>query len=505
MRLYFNLIIVIIFIANSLLAYSIPVGRTDTDLIYDFSRELYLRGYGSPDRSLFGRLDNHYIQRTILLINGLNRITEPLSELSQNYDVANQSVKLHMMVSPEYSYSKESKKIYWLTVSQLDYRITDNFSTQIAYRSDSRLTHDPTYMGKRWVSTAGYAEMAVIGYQKDGLSIDLGRKRYLWGVANGGKSLMLSAQAMPMDGISVSYIVSRQISVHTIVAYISHLATDSLSRGDVHLDNRYFSAHALRVSPANWLDIVLKESVVYGGPGRRLELQYALPLPIYHFEQLNEGSDDNTMFGLETVFRYRNRAAGFCEILLDDFQIESKTASDREPSMYGIALGGLLFDWPLKASHWEINYDRITNRTYNQLYDRNKYIHQNRSLGYPLGPDNELVKIAYNYHINSQLHCGIELSQHRQGEGRINSPWTTPWLDDPNYSDEFPSGVVRTEKGVRFRLNYFAKNIIQSKLSVEYADIKNDRNIIGNNKGLWKANCEITFNLPNLSWRFDHE
>lgn len=505
MRFYINLIIIIVFIANSLLAYTIPVGRTDTDPIYDYCRELYLRGYGSPDRALFGMLDNLYIKRIIPLTKGLNNITKSLTELSQNYDVVKQSATLHLMVAPEYAFSKESKKIYWFTSSQLDYRISEKYSTQIAYLSDSRLTHDPTYMGKRWISTAGYAELAVISYQSDRLAIDLGRKRNLWGIANSGKSLMLSSQAMPMDGISVSYTVNRQVSVHTIIAYISHLATDSLSRGDVHQDNRYFSAHALRVSPANWLDIVLKESVVYGGPGRRLELQYVMPLPIYHFEQLNEGSDDNTMFGLEMVVRYKNRAAGFCEILLDDLQIESKTASDREPSMYGIALGGLLFDWPLKASHWEINYDRVTNRTYNQLYDRNRYIHQNRSIGYPLGPDNELVKIAYIYHINSQLHCGIELSNHRRGEGRINSPWTTPWLDDPGYKDEFPSGVVRTEKGVRFRLNYFAKNIIQSKLSVEYADIKNDRNIIDNNKGLWKANCEITFNLPNLSWRFDHE
>jgi hypothetical protein len=504
MRFFINLIS-IIFLTELLSAYSIPVGRTDTDPIYELSRQLYLRGYGNSDHALFGRLDNLYIKKMTQQCEGLDKATNPLLELSKKYNVDNQSAVLRLMISPEVNLSEDSKKVYWLTSSQLDYRISDNLTAQFAYRSDSRLTHDPFYMGKRWVSAAGYAEIAALEYQNDRLSVDLGRKRNLWGIANSGGSLMLSAQAMPLDGISVSYKINSRISVHTIVAYLSHLATDSLSRGDVHLDNRYFSAHALKVSPSSWLDLVLKESVAYGGPGRRLELQYALPVPIYHFEQLNEGSDDNTMFGLETVVRFKKRLAGFCEILLDDYQIESKTASDREPSMYGILLGGLLFDWPMKASYWEINYDRVTNRTYNQLYDRNRYIHQNQSLGYPLGPDNELIKIAYNYHVNSQLYCRIELSQARRGEGRINSPWTTPWLDDPNYVDKFPSGVVRTEKGVGFRLNYFAKSLIQSKLSVEYADIKNDRNIIGNNKGLWKANCEITFNLPNLSWRFDHE
>ncbi|NLI15557.1 MAG: capsule assembly Wzi family protein [candidate division Zixibacteria bacterium] len=505
MRLYYYPLIIVIFAVNSLPAYVIPVGRTDTDPIYEFNRELYLRGYGNPQRVLFGWLDYPSVQGAIQSTNNLNKITQPLSDLLQGYRVTNQSASLHLTISPEYAFSKDSKKIYWMTSSQLDYRASNNITAQVAYRSDSRLVHDSDYTGKRWLSTAGYAEMALLSYAGEKLSIDLGRQRHLWGMANGGNSLILSSWAMPLDGISASYRLNRYVSIHAIAAYLSRSATDSLSRWDVNTVNRYFSAHALRISPAQWLDIVFKESVVYGGPGRRFELQYALPLLIYHFEQLNEGSDDNTMFGLEAVVRYKNRIAGFCEIMLDDYQIENKTPSDREPSMYGVLLGGLLFDWPVESSYWEINYDRVANWTYDQLYDRNRYIHQNRSLGYSWGPDNDLIRIAYNYHINSRFHFGVELSKRRQGEGRITTPWTTPWLDNPDYSEKFPSGVVRTEKGVRFKLKYFAKNIIQSKLSVEYADIENDSNIIGNDKGLWKANCEITFNLPNLSWRFDHE
>jgi hypothetical protein len=504
MRLFINLI-AIIFIADSTFGISIPVGRSDTDPIYEFSRELYLRGYGNPDMALFGHPDNAYVNSLSNQAAELNKITEALSYQTQKYFIEDQSLNFRMAISPEIALSKDSKKIYWSFYPQLDYRASKNISAQFAYRAESRLVHDPTYMGKKWDSSAGFAELAVISYQSDRLNIDLGRRRNLWGIAENGRSLMLSAQAMPLDGLFLSYQLNRWLSVHSIVAYLSPLAEDSVVHQGLNTDNRYLSAHALRISPAQWLDIVLKESVVYGGPGRRLEFQYAMPLPIYHFEQLNSGNDDNTFFGLETVLRYKNRLAGYCELLLDDYQIEHKTASDREPSEYAIILGGQLFDWPLKTSSWEINFERVANRTYNQYYTRNRYIHQNQPLGYPLGPDNETIKIDYNYHITNQIYCGLQLSQFRQGEGKINNRWLTPWLEIPNYSEKFPSGVVRTEKGVCLRLFYLAKSLIQSKLTVEYADIKNDRNIAGNNKNLWKTNCEITFNLPNLSWRFDHE
>jgi hypothetical protein len=481
------------------------VGRPDTELIFKFAREIYLRGYGDADKALFGQIDNDYIE-TLANQSGKNdKIANSLSDQVRRFALENQTISFRMAIAPEFAISKDSRKAYWSFYPQLDYRASKTVSAQIAYRAESRLTHDPNYMGKQWQNAAGYAEIAMISYRGDKLWIDLGRRRNVWGIAADGQSLMLSAQAMPLDGLFIGYRLNRWVSVHSIVAYLSALANDSLSGDGLFRDNRYFSAHAIKVSPAKWLDIVLKESVVYGGAGRRLELQYTLPLPIFHVEQLNNGSDDNTMFGLETVLRYKNRLAGYCELLLDDFQIEKKSASDREPSEYCIAVGVQLFDWPQLSSFWEVDYARIANRTYNQYYQRNRYLQLNQPLGYPLGPDNETIQLSYNYHINRGLYSGIRLYRTRQGEGRIDSPWLTPWLEIPNYTEKFPSGAVRTEKGVGFRLFYLSKKLIQSKLTIEYADIKNDRNTAGNNKRLWKTNCEITFNLPNISWRFDHE
>jgi hypothetical protein len=482
----------------------IPVGRLDTDLLYEYSRELYLRGYGDPGASLFGRIDTRYLSALSLKAIRHENISLPLAVMAGRFDLDDNTVDFRLTTIPRGVYSEENKKAYWTFYPQLDYRLSKNILAQIAYNLDSRLAHDGNYMGKRWRSFAGFAETAVISYQGSNLWLDIGRRRNFWGIAPQGQSLMLSAQAMPLDGIFVGYRLCRQLSVHSIVAMLSPVREDRITQG-LYNDNRYFSAHALRISPVNWLDIILKESVVYGGPGRRLEPYYAQPLLWFHAEQLNSGNDDNTFFGLETVWRFKNRLACYAELLMDDIQVERKTDSDREPKEYGLIIGADFFDLVIPSSSCEIEYARIANRTYNQLYPRNRYINLNRPIGYPSGPDNETFWFNYTHHFSRQALWGIWLYQIRQGEGKIDVPWSTPWIENPDFAEKFPSGVVRKESGAGLRFIYLKDARFQGKLTTVFADIKNDRNIFGNDRDLWSINCEIIFNLPNISWRLDHE
>jgi hypothetical protein len=483
----------------------IPVGRPDTDKLYSYTRELYLRGYGNAGAVLFAPINNTYINCLLNEPNLNDNIIIPLKTLAGLYDYEKSRLSFQTTIVPYGIASNKQKKGYFSIIPQLCYSISPQISIAIAYRIDSHLAHDLTYDGKKWQNFAGYADLATASYRGKKLSLDIGRRRTNWGIAHDSNTLMHSALAMPVDGLFFGYKLAKYLSFHSTIAYLSPIKNDSLSAAGNQTENRYFSAHALCFSPSKWLDFTLKEAVVYGGAGRPLEAYYVSPLLWYHAEQLNSSVDDNTFLGMDAIVRFNHKFAGYSEFLIDDWQIDKKGGSDREPGEYGLIVGMDIFDFPKPTSNWEIEYTKIANRTYNQLNPRNKYLQHNLPLGYPLGPDNQSLGIVYNNHLTTKILLSARYRYQQQGEGRIDGPWLTPWLDNPDYKEEFPSGVVEKISTFGFEFYYQKNAIWQCKLSGDFADIKNDNNVLGKSKRLWRFNYEFICNLPHISWRLEDE
>ncbi len=399
-------------------------------------------------------------------------------------------------------FGKDFNKAYWQFFPEISYGIAKNISLRVDYRIDSKLAGDSDYAGKKWKGWAGYAENATVGYITKRLSIDLGRRRTNWGIGRQSNSLFVSSSAMPMDGLFMRYRFNEHIELAWITTFLSP-TIDSV--GLPASENRYLSAHALIVSPFDWCDIMLKESVVYGGPGRRPELYYAFPLLWYHAEQLNQDRDDNTFVGLGAVFKMPGRAALYFDLLIDDLQIEKRTAFDREPSEYAFSGGVCLFDFPVESTNLELTYDLITNRTYNQIRTYNRYENEGVPIGDSLGPDHDRIGVFYDWHFSSYMHIAASVTFQRRGEGRLTGDWTTPWLDSPGYKEAFPSGIVEKTTRANLGLHVQKNRYWQSKLALEFVDIKNDNNIRGEDRRTWGLYYNIVCDLPRISWRIDDE
>lgn len=484
----------------------IPVSRPDTEISYDYLRELYLRGYLKSSDILFAPIDYDLVKSLPdnSISSASDYLVRPLKSLNQHYDLKPKSLTLHAEIAPHAGFDDERQKGYLALIPELTYRITKSWSTGLAYRIDGGLVDDPLYQGKRWGGAAGYAEMAVLSYHHKGLAIDVGRRRSRWGIAADGQTLMHSAAAMPLDGLFIEFRPDSHFALISTAAYLSPLA-DSLSGLPVgQTENRYYSAHALCISPFDWWDIVLKESVIYGGVGRRPEAAYIIPFLWFHAEQLNAGTDDNTFLGFETVIRARDRFAGYLEMLLDDIQIESKTEGDNEPAEFGLIAGFDIFDFPLKTGDCELEYVRIASRTYNQLLPRNVYINQGYPIGQPFGPDHQSLSLSYTYHFSTELSGRIGFYGQDRGQERLGDPWSAPWLDEPAYHENFPSGVVERRRGITGHLFFNKNGFLQGKLSADIADIKNIENIPGEDKTVWNIGIEIIVNTPNLNWRLNN-
>ncbi len=482
----------------------LPLGRPDTDLYYSTLRELYLRGLADSPKILFSPVSNKYIKELSRenYQGHIAKVSASLKLVNSRFYNSSDGFNFSVPAITYGSANNSEKNAYLALFPSMNYRMSNTILLELVYRLDSGLNDDSLYTGKIWNGFAGYAQSANLKYQGKKLSIDVGRRKSRWGIAGDGNTLLLSKPARPLDGLFIDYKINRLISFHFINAYLSRIYSDASQENSGSIVNRYLSSHALRISPSIWLDLVFKESVIYGGPGRRLEFNYAIPFLWFHGEQLNEDFDDNTFLGMEAVIRLRNKYAGYFELLVDDFQIEKNTLSDNEPNEVGYIAGINIFDFPVNASRLEIEYSRISNFTYNQIRSYNRYTNYNMPIGHPLGPDHESFAVSYMYHIKKNITTELEFYIKRRGEGRINDPWETPWINDPAYANKFPSGIVEKTHGGTFGLSFQKSDILQGEFSLSYKSIKNYRNIAGIDKNLWGVDFRVI--VTALSFQRGH-
>ena len=265
---------------------------------------------------------------------------------------------------------------------------------------------------------------------------------------------------------------------------------------------RYLTGHSLTLRPTKSLSLSFRETVLYGGPGRRFEPVYILPILWYHGTQLNSRMDDNILMSAGADYRFRGKLWLYGEFLVDDYQIEKKTRGDYEPNELAYLGGGELYDIPIKRTSVALEYARVNNWTYNQGRSQNRYINDNFPIGFPTGPDGDIWNWRASWWAVKDIRLSYVGSYRRQGKGRIETPWTRPWLSVDNYSEAFPSGTVERHVVNGLSIMAFDKNRFWGNLAINYSDIINVGNVPGKNRDGWEFAIDIGYELPHLSWGF---
>ena len=324
----------------------------------------------------------------------------------------------------------------------------DNLFVYGNFLLDEKMAENENYTGKKWRGLAGEVEQAFVRYQRQSFDITAGRFASFWGPKN---SLILSDNNA-LDGLGYSIHWGR-LSLSYRLARLDGLNPDT--DGVDQYYNRYFAGHRLDLHLSNAIRFGVFECVVFGGPGRQIDLYYLNPIIFFHSSQLNEGMNDNTFIGFDFSVRPRTGLRLYGQVLVDDFQIEKKTQGDQEPDQYGLLAGGQLVDiWP--SVDIAAEYTRVTNWTFNQKLDQNRYLIDGSPLGDVRGNDFDRLSASITRWFGDNMALSAEFASLRQGEGRITDDWTEPWLDiDGDYDEPFPTGIVETTNSYSLRFRGF--------------------------------------------------
>ena len=312
-----------------------------------------------------------------------------------------------------------------------------------SFTLDEALAKDPDYNGKVWRGLAGDVDQAFVVYQKSKFTLLAGRFAGFWGPQ---KSLIFGKH-QKLDGLAYTMRFGR-IVVSYRLAQLNGFNPDVVDTVGL-FQNRYIAAHRVDVHLRDNLCIGGFEAVLFGGAGRTIDAFYLNPLLFLHGTQLNKGTNDNTVIGFDFSWQPWRNYSLYGQVLIDDLQIDSETAADKEPAEYGV-IGGIYAANVLPHIDLKAEYTRVTNWTFNQMLPRNRYLNDGKPIGDVRGNDYDLAQLwVYYWFWPRHLRCNLSASYYRQGEGRITADWTSPWSDaEGDYDEPFPTGIV--EKTMTF-------------------------------------------------------
>ncbi|UCG62468.1 MAG: hypothetical protein JSV52_04065 [Candidatus Zixiibacteriota bacterium] len=361
---------------------------------------------------------------------------------------------------------------------------------------DEWKAEDENYTGKKWRGLAGGVEQAFIHYHLKPLELTVGRFASFWGPRN---SLVLSSRNA-LDGFGYHFHWGRLVLSYRLAKL------DGLNPEDDNVEqfeNRFFAGHRLDIHFSRRFRLGLFETVIFGGPGRQIDLLYLNPIVFFHADQINDGVDDNTLVGLDFVVKPRLGVKLYGQLLVDDFQIENSSQGDQEPDQYGMVLGTDLVE-VMSGLDVNVEYSRVTNWTFNQPLERNRYLFHRDLIGNARGNDYETWRLGLKRWFSDETALSAEFSHRRQGEGRPTAEWTAPWLEtEGDYAEPFPTGVIETTESASLRFQSFLFNhfYIDARGGVNWYDNYSHIESVKRTEPFVRIRVSTFFSTPiNIDW-----
>ncbi|MBL7739528.1 MAG: hypothetical protein JNK14_09930 [Chitinophagaceae bacterium] len=173
-----------------------------------------------------------------------------------------------------------------------------------------------------------------------------------------------------------------------------HNADDRI--GDKLIGKKYAAMHHLDIALTKWLNVGLFEGVVFGRKDR-FDFGYLNPVIFYRSIELQNGSYDNSVVGLDAKANIAHRFQVYGQLLLDEFKLsEIKAGNGWWANKFGMQLGVKYIDaFSIKNLDVQLEHNRVRPFTYSHRDSVANYTHYNQPLAHPLMANfSEIIGVA---------------------------------------------------------------------------------------------------------------
>jgi hypothetical protein len=296
---------------------------------------------------------------------------------------------------------------------------------------------------------------------RGGVVVGLGKDYYNFGPGHIG-GMLLSDYNMGFTGLYQQY----KLWGFTIYGLSAQLNSEPWGNDNQPRPNspetillhRFLAYGRIEYYRERW-GFALSQAEIYSGNGRSFELQYMIPVFIYHYAQISNwrygNNGEKSLGALDAYANFFDRQLKiYGELLVDDFQGDRDDASQSVQNCLGF-IAGTEFDIP-KIVYGFAEAGQINSYVYNHVHSSLKYMYKNAFIGSPLGPDNQIYwgKLGYDF---SKINLKTEIYGWllRQGERDIHHTIQTM---KGTRKDKIPFGNVQRETATWLSVIYTYKH-----------------------------------------------
>jgi Capsule assembly protein Wzi len=286
----------------------------------------------------------------------------------------------------------------------------------LAEIDDGRRFSDPLVAGTDMIL---HESEATISARLGPVRLRMGRDRHQWGAGVSG-SLLFSSSAQPFN------FMEYQLRLGDTFRFLALTGVTSLHQ------NRYLALHRVSWTPTPRLSIGFSEGARYQANGLHpLYVSGIVPYTLVERFDLQDNMNDperetqrnNVLWSIDGVLRFSDHGLVYAELLADDIATETAEMPTRGGIQTGLTLtpNWLGWDWTIGAE-----YTRVSNFTYSVYYQDLclcNWEHQDKPLGFPYGPDVEMMLGRLAVSPDRFWTGRLWLRHQRKGGGNIGAAW----------------------------------------------------------------------------------
>lgn len=174
------------------------------------------------------------------------------------------------------------------------------------------------------------------------------------------------------------------------------LHTAHIPGGDKLIGKKYAAMHHLDMAITKWLNVGLFEGIIFGRKDH-FEFSYLNPIIFYRSIELQNGSYDNSVIGLDLKANVARRFQFYGQLLLDEFRLsEVKAGNGWWGNKYAVQGGVKYIDaFTIKNLDLQVEFNSVRPFTYSHNDSVANYTHYNQPLAHPLMANfSEFIGIA---------------------------------------------------------------------------------------------------------------
>jgi hypothetical protein len=166
--------------------------------------------------------------------------------------------------------------------------------------------------------------------------------------------------------------------------------------GDKLIGKKYAAIHHLDIAVTKWMTVGLFEGIIFGRKDH-FEFSYLNPIIFYRSIELQNGSFDNSVAGIDLKANVARRFQFYSQFLLDEFKLsEIKAGNGWWGNKYAIQAGVKYIDaFTIRNLDLQLEFNSVRPFTYSHNDSVANYTHYNQPLAHPLMANfNEFIAIA---------------------------------------------------------------------------------------------------------------